>query len=133
MASIDPDLSAKLARVARHSTVRLTHFGRKTGQPHEVTIWFATDGEHVYLSTANVNRHWVRNVEKTPHVKLSIGGESFEGQARFLSDPAERDRAIALVKRKYWVFRPLVAFGQLLARLGIIKDTVGSFEVTLRP
>ena len=128
---MDPALSEKLARVAGKFTVRLTHYGRNTGKPHEVTIWFATDGEHIYLSTANVNRHWVRNVEKTPQIKLSIGGESFEGQARFLSNSAERNRAIALVKRKYWPFRPFVAFGQLLARLGFIKDTVGSFEVTL--
>lgn len=128
----DSALAEKLKRVARKQTVRLTHFGRKTGQPHEVTIWFATDGEHIYLSTANVNRHWVRNVQKTPHVKLAIAGEPFEGQARFLTDPGERNRAIALVKRKYWPARPFVAFGQLLARLGLIKDTVGSFEVTLR-
>ena len=126
-------LAEKLGRVARKQTVRLTHYGRKSGQPHEVTIWFATDGEHIYLSTANANRHWVHNVKKTPQVKLSIGGVGFEGQARFLSDPAERDRAIALVKRKYWPFSPFVAFAQLLARFSIIKDTVGSFEVTLRP
>jgi deazaflavin-dependent oxidoreductase (nitroreductase family) len=130
---MDLPLAEKLARIARKQTVRLTHYGRKTGQPHDVTIWFATDGQHIYLSTANVNRHWVRNVQKTPQVKLSIADEHFEGQARYLTDTAERNRVIALVKRKYWPFRPFVAFGQLLARLGIVKDTVGSFEVTLQP
>ena len=87
----------KLARVARKQTVRLTHYGRKTGQPHDVTIWFATDGKHIYLSTANVDRHWVRNVQKTPQVKLSIAGELFDGQARFLTDPAERNRFLNLL------------------------------------
>ena len=130
---MDSALAEKLRRVARKQTVRLTHYGRKSGKPIEVTIWFATDGEYVYLSTANVNRHWVHNVKKTSRVKLSIGGELFAGEARYLSDPAERHRAIALVKRKYWPFRPFVALGQLLARLGIIKDAVGSFEVTLHP
>lgn len=26
-------------------TLTLTHYGRKTGKPHEVTIWFVLDGE----------------------------------------------------------------------------------------
>jgi hypothetical protein len=31
------------------------------------------------------------------------GGEKFEAQARFLDDPAERDRALAAAGRKYWM------------------------------
>jgi len=30
-----------------------------------------------------VNRQWVRNIQKTLQVKLSIGGEYFSGTARF--------------------------------------------------
>lgn len=30
-----------------------------------------------------MNRQWVRNVQKTPQVKLSIGGEYFSRTARF--------------------------------------------------
>ena len=40
----------------------MTHYGRKTGKPHEVTIWFVLDGDRLYIGTANVNRQWVRNV-----------------------------------------------------------------------
>jgi len=71
----------RLDSVAKRQTVRLTHYGRKSGKPYEVTIWFAVDGDHVYVGTANVNRQWVRNVQKTPQVKLTIGGEMFEGGA----------------------------------------------------
>jgi predicted Zn-dependent protease with MMP-like domain len=44
---------------------------------------------------------------KTPKIRLSIGGERFDGNARFLTDRAEHERAMAAIRRKYWIFRPL--------------------------
>ena len=73
----------------------------------------------------------MRNVKRNARVILSIGRERFEGEARFLEDHAERDRAMAMVRRKYWVFRPMIAFGEFLAALGIVKNVTGAFEVTL--
>jgi hypothetical protein len=78
-----------------------------------------------------VNRQWVRNVEKTPKIRLSISGETFEGNARFLTDRAQHERAMAAIRRKYWMFRPIIELGRLLAALGVMSDNTGSFEVTL--
>jgi hypothetical protein len=39
----------RLNKVAAKQTVKLTHYGRKSGKPHEVTIWFVVDGDQVYL------------------------------------------------------------------------------------
>jgi len=122
---------ARLRRVAARHTTRLTHYGRKTGKAYEVTIWFVLDGESLYIGTANVNRQWVQNVQKTPQVKLSIGGESFTGTARFLSDRSEHERAMAAIRRKYWMFRPIIELGRFLAAIGLMRDNTGSFEVTL--
>lgn len=121
----------RLKGVAGKQTTKLTHYGRKTGKPHEVTIWFALDDDTLYISTANVNRQWVRNVQKTPQIRLSIGGETFEGAARFLTDRAEHERAMAAIRRKYWMFRPIIELGRLLAALGVMRDNTGSFEVSL--
>lgn len=121
----------RLKSVAGRQTLTLTHYGRKTGKPYNVTIWFVVDGDKVILGTANVNRQWVRNVQKTPHVKLSIGGDTFEGEARYLTDRAERERAMKMVRRKYWMFLPILGLGALLMAIGIIKDNTGAFEVTL--
>ena len=77
----------RLRRVAGKQTTRLTHYGRKTGKPYEVTIWFVLDQDKLYIGTANVNRQWVRKVQKTPQLKLSIGGEVFDGNARFSCRP----------------------------------------------
>jgi deazaflavin-dependent oxidoreductase (nitroreductase family) len=125
------DVSDKLKRLAGRHTVQLTHYGRKSGKPYKVTIWFAVGGDTVYLATANVNRQWVRNVKKTPRVKLTIGGETFEGDARFLEGPAERERVTAMMRRKYWLFLPVFVIGQFLAAIGIMKDKTGAFEVRL--
>ncbi len=78
-----------------------------------------------------MNRQWVRNVQKTPQVKLSIGVETFDGTARFLTDRAEHERAMAAIRRKYWMYRPLIALGQVLTAIRVMRDRTGLFEVTL--
>jgi deazaflavin-dependent oxidoreductase (nitroreductase family) len=122
---------ARLRRVAGKHTTRLTHYGRKTGKSHQVTIWFVLDGDRLYIGTASVNRQWVRNVQQTPQVKLSIGGENFSGTARFLTDCAEHKRAMTVIRRKYWMFRPIIELGRVLTAVGLMRDKTGSFEVTL--
>ena len=122
---------ARLKAVAGRQTLTLTHYGRKSGKPYDVTIWFAVEGAKFYIGTANVNRQWVRNVQKTPKIRLSIGGERFEGNARFLTDRAEHERAMAAIRRKYWIFRPLIALGRVLTAIGLMRENTGSFEVTL--
>lgn len=128
---MESDTLARLKRVAGRQTVLLTHYGRKTGKPHKVTIWFARHENRVYIGTAKVDRQWVRNVQKTPHVRLEIGGESFEGTARFLSDREESKRAQSCIGRKYWMFGPILVAGRILTMIGVLRDTAGFFEVTL--
>ena len=122
---------ARLRRVAGKQTTVLTHYGRKTGKPHEVTIWFVLDGDKLYIGTANVNRQWVRNVQKTPQVRLSIGAENFKGTARFLSDRSEHEQAMSAIRHKYWMYRPVIELGRILTTMGFMRDNTGSFEVTL--
>jgi len=122
---------ARLRQVAGKQTTRLTHYGRKTGNPHEVTIWFVLDGDRLFIGTANVKRQWVQNVQKTPQVKLSMDGENFRGTARFLSARSEHEHAMAAIRRKYWMFRPIIELGRLLAAIGLMRDNTGSFEVSL--
>ena len=78
-----------------------------------------------------MNHQWVRNVQKTPKVRLSIGDQTFDGNARFLTDRAEHERAMAAIRRKYWVFRPIIALGRILSAMGVMRDNTGSFEVML--
>ena len=128
---MDANILARLRKVASRQTTTLTHYGRKTGKAYEVTIWFVLDGDKLYIGTANANRQWVRNVQKTPRVKLAIGGEQFEGTARFLSDRGEHERAMAAIRRKYWMFRPIIELGRFLSATGLMRDNTGSFQLSL--
>src|SRR5438094_9097461 len=128
---MEANAMARLTRVAGKQTTTLTQYGRKTGTPHEVTIWFVLDDDKLYIGTANVNRQWVRNVQKTPQIKLSMAGETFSGTARFLTDRAEHERAMAAIRGKYWMFRPIIALGRVLTAIGVMRDKAGPFEVTL--
>ena len=116
--------------MARKQTAVLTHDGRETGRPYEVTIWFVLDDE-LYIGTANVNRQWVGNVQKAPLANLSIDGEKFDGTARFLTARAEHERATSAMRRsKYWMFCPMIELG-LLTAMGPVGDNTGTFEVAL--
>jgi len=120
-------LAARLAAVANRSTLRLTHYGRKTGKPYEVTIWFLVDGDTVYLVTANVQRQWTRNVQVKRHVLLRVNGETFEGEAQRINNAAESKRVDELLMQKYWYVRPLLWVADLL---GLSKNR-GAFRVRL--
>jgi deazaflavin-dependent oxidoreductase (nitroreductase family) len=128
---MDANALARLKRLAGKPTLILTHYGRKSGKPHEVKIWFVVDGERVFIGTANVEHQWVRNVQKNSKIKLSVGGEKFEAEARFLIDPAERDSALAPAGRKYRMYSPVFALGKMLIAIGLMRNRTGAFEVTL--
>jgi len=38
---------------------------------------------------------------------------------------------MAAIRRKYWIFRPIIELGCFLSRIGLMRDNAGSFEVTL--
>jgi deazaflavin-dependent oxidoreductase (nitroreductase family) len=115
-------IAGRIARVASRSTCRLTHYGRTTGSPHQVTIWFLPDGDHIYLSTMNMQRHWTRNVQANPRVALQIGDERLEGTARAVTSAEEMAHVARLMKRKYVLSRPY---------LWIKKRPDGAFRVEL--
>jgi deazaflavin-dependent oxidoreductase (nitroreductase family) len=117
-------IAGTLARVSSRSTCRLTHRGRKSGRAHEVTIWFLPDGNRVYLTTMNMDRHWTRNVQANPRVTLTIAGERFTGTAQEVTDTVEMGRVVALLKQKYWLARPY---------LWLKKRPAGAFRVDLDP
>ncbi len=121
----------RLQKVAGHSTVQLIHIGRKSGKAHQVTIWFVVQGEKILLPTSNIDRNWVRNLRKAPHVELSIGAEKFAGEARFLESAADRERVGVMVRRKYRIAAPILALSRLFAAIGLGTSNYGAFEVSL--
>ena len=80
----------------------LTTRGRVTGRPHRIEIWFALDGDTLYLLSGGRERSdWVKNLRKAPEVTFELGPETFAGRARTVDDPPEDERARVLVHDKY--------------------------------
>jgi len=100
-------LAARLERVASRWTLRLTHYGRKTGTPYAVTIWFVVEGETIYLETVDMRRQWPRNVRAHPDVELEIGNETLHGLATRITDLGEADHVAMLARRKYPIMYPV--------------------------
>ena len=80
----------------------LTTRGRVTGQPHEIEIWFAVDGDTVYLLSGGGDRSdWVRNLRAEPAVTVRVSDTTYRATARVIEGSDEERRARTLVFDKY--------------------------------
>lgn len=87
----------------------LTTTGHKTGNPHEIEIWFVEYAQRYYLISERRERsHWVQNIQNNPAVSVRIGdrqtGTPFTGTGRLVEKTAEPDLArevAALMNAKY--------------------------------
>jgi deazaflavin-dependent oxidoreductase (nitroreductase family) len=85
----------------------LTTTGRRTGKPHTIEIWFAVDGDVVYLLSGGGDRaDWVRNLMADPLVRLRIGTDEWNGTARVIHDEPTDAAPRQLLAAKYQDWRP---------------------------
>ena len=70
----------------------LTTTGRVSGAPHRIEIWFALQGETVYLLSGGVERSdWVRNLLASPEVVLELGDRRRARVARVIEPDTDED------------------------------------------
>ncbi len=80
----------------------LTTRGRVTGNDHEIEIWYAREGDTLYLlAGAGERSDWVRNLQVDPRVTVRIGDVTHPARGRVVTDTDEDARARALVFDKY--------------------------------
>ncbi len=83
----------------------LTTTGWKSGQPHEIEIWFvAHDGRYFLVSEHRERSHWVQNIQRHPDVTFRVGDQSFTGTARTVdpqAEPALAAEIVRLMEAKY--------------------------------
>jgi deazaflavin-dependent oxidoreductase (nitroreductase family) len=85
----------------------VTTTGRRTGEPHTIEIWFASeDQKTIFLLSGGGDRSdWVKNLRANPSVHVRIGDREWEGKARLVVDEDEEDRARRLLAAKYQGWR----------------------------
>lgn len=98
-------MEAWLNRVAGEEYCYLTTIGRRTGNPHTIEIWFAVDGDSLYMMAGGRDRSdWVRNLQANPAVRVRFRQEERAGTARVLDpqvDPEKDALARRLLAGKY--------------------------------
>ena len=68
--------------------------GRKTGKRRRKCVRAIRDGDKVYLvSLPGRYSAWFRNIQAQPQVKLRMRGGTFDGVAREITEPEEREHA----------------------------------------
>jgi len=93
-----------LSSLASEGFCYVTTTGRVSGRPHTIEIWFGLNGETLYMLSGNGPRErsdWVKNLMKTPAVRVRIGDGEFQGTGRVVSDPDEDSLTRRLLLAKY--------------------------------
>ncbi|WP_165423385.1 nitroreductase/quinone reductase family protein [Ktedonosporobacter rubrisoli] len=109
-------MATNLAHLASEEVFYLTTIGRVSGRPHKVELWFALNGQTLYILHEGVVGDWIKNVERQPDVLVTIKDTQFTGKARLVKDRKEDELARQLLAGKYqksadhlveWVHAPL--------------------------
>lgn len=100
--------------------------GRRSGVPHEVTLWFAYDGRFVWLRT-DAGTDWYRNLQQEPRCRLRVGGHELAAVREEIADTMSALRELVrLWREKYgqeWVADWYVERGRVPVRLRILPAT----------
>ncbi len=123
MKNINDDLTKILSKLLNEDYCYLTTKGRKTGNPHEIEIWFGVDGNSIYLLSGGGDKsHWVKNLLADPNVSVRIAKQTFTGLARVVDDEKEELMARHMLAGKYqdWkVGKEMSEWGRTALAVGI--------------
>ncbi len=62
-------------RLARYRQIKLSVVGRKSGKTISMPVWFALEGEKLYLlPVQGSDTQWYRNVLKNPQIGIDARG-----------------------------------------------------------
>ena len=94
--------------------------GRRTGRPHESTVWFAYEDGVVWLRTDH-DTDWFRNLRRDPACRIRVAGSEFAARSEAIPDEAAALRHVVdLFRAKYgveWVADWYVERGRAPVRL----------------
>jgi deazaflavin-dependent oxidoreductase (nitroreductase family) len=89
---------------AKRSLCYLTTIGRVSGNLHEIEIWFAVRNDKVYILSGGRDRSdWVKNIAKTPGIRIRFDDQTFTGVGRIVApdEPEDRVAREALMTKYY--------------------------------
>ena len=86
----------------RSNEIEITVTGRTTGRSLTYPVWFAVDGDTLYLiPVKGSDTEWYKNVRKTPTLRLTSRGKTFSANARILTDQVQLDQVLEKFRARY--------------------------------
>jgi len=80
----------------------ITVTGRTSGRSLTYPVWFALDGDKLYLiPVKGSDTDWYKNLRKTPTIRLEARGKKLIASARFLTDEAQLGKVLEKFRDKY--------------------------------
>ena len=77
---------------AREMTVDITTYGRRSGLPRRIEIWwFRVEGRFIITGTPG-RRDWMANLRADPRLVVHVNGHDIEATASLVHDAAFRRR-----------------------------------------
>ena len=82
--------------------IEITVTGRTSGRSLSYPVWFALDGEKLYLiPVKGSDTDWYKNLRKRPSISLAAGGKTFTTSAHLLTDEAQIGKVLEKFRDKY--------------------------------
>lgn len=108
--------------LASHQTIEITTFGRRSGRPRRIEIWwFSVDGRYVITGTPG-RRDWYANIRADPRLIVHVDGRDIEATASIVDDTVFRRRVFT---------RPQTSWYSSQAELDRLVATAPMIEVHL--
>src|SRR5579859_1910893 len=82
--------------------IEITVTGRTSGRSLTYPVWFALDGDKLYLiPVKGSDTDWYKNLRKRPSIRLEARGKTFTASARLLTDEAQIGKVLEKFRDKY--------------------------------
>jgi deazaflavin-dependent oxidoreductase (nitroreductase family) len=95
----NPDLKHNLSQV---SEITITVIGRKSGKPISIPVWFAFEGDRLYLvPVQGSDTQWYKNALKNRSIRIKAGKEEAEVKAVPVTGPTGVKSVIEKFRAKY--------------------------------
>ncbi len=82
--------------------IEITVIGRSSGHSLTYPVWFALDGDKLYLiPVRGSDTEWYKNLRKTPTIRLEARGKTLTTNARLITDEAQLGKVLEKFRNKY--------------------------------
>ena len=89
-------------RLSRSREITITVTGRKSGRTISIPVWFALEGDKLYLLPVNgSDTQWYKNVLENSSIQIEAGGEKAELRAVPITDPKQVTSVVEKFRAKY--------------------------------